>query len=288
MTRRLLRLWVFEWRKLLARRLPTGAFLAVVAIALASPAIGHVVDTAASLQQRGRVAGEDLYANGWTALCGSVQSTRLFLVLVLLVLAGSSMAEESAHGTLQALLMRPVRRLEVLLAKALAMWSYGVALFVVAVAAAALGGELTRGLYDVVDPVYTDRLVHAFGDMCTYVTVATLLTLPALAALTAMGVLVSVLFEHPGHATGVAIGWLFLLSAVSGFDQGGAGELLFVSYLNAPFDAVADLAEQVTNARAGLRPEPVLRAVFVPLVWSVVLFGITAGLFARRDVGRGG
>ncbi|MGE0710727.1 MAG: ABC transporter permease subunit [Planctomycetota bacterium] len=283
MIARVLLLVRFEWRKLLGRRLPLFALLGVVLIALLAPKVGHVVDTATSLQQRGRAASVDRFANGWTALAGAVSTTRMFLTLAVLVLAGSAVAEERAQGTLRALLVRPVRRAELLLAKLLALWSYGGALLIAAVVAAAVGAELSLGLYDVVDPDYPERLTHAFGDMCGYVYLATALSLAPLLALSAMGLLVSVLFDHPGHATGVAVAALFLLSAWAGLDR-DAKDYLFVGYLAAPFQIVGDLAEQYTNVRKDLAPSALAQATLVPLAWALGCFGASALVLTRRDV----
>jgi ABC-type transport system involved in multi-copper enzyme maturation permease subunit len=279
------RLWLlfrFEWRKLLGRRLPLVVFFGVIVLALLAPKVGHVVDTASALAQ-GKVARQDPYAQGWSALCGSVKTTRLFLTLAVLVLAGSSVAEERSQGTLRALVLRPVRRAEIVGAKLLALWSYGAALLVAAVAAAAIGAELTQGLYDVVDPYYPDRLIHSFGDMWGYTYLAVGLSLPPLLALASMGILISSLFDHPGYATGVSVAALFFLSAAAGL-SGFAREALFVGYLAAPFETVGDLAAQFTNVRKNLAPAAVLQAVVVPLAWALGCFVLTALVLSRRDV----
>lgn len=279
------RLYVFEWRKLLARRLPLVAFVGVLLVALVAPQIGRVVNTAASLTQ-GKVPQADKFANGWMALGGAVSTARLFLVIVLLLLAGSSVAEEGSQGTLQALLVRPVRRIEILIAKALALWSYGALLLVSTVAVAALSAELSQGLYDVVDPDYPTEVFLAFGDMWTYVFKASAITLAPLVALTTLGLMVSTLIEHPGYATGVAIGALFFLSALSGLSEMGK-ELLFVQYLGMPFEVVKDLAAQFSHIKQKFDAGPVARAVAIPLVWSALFFAVTAVALQRRDVVRG-
>jgi len=279
------RLWLmfrFEWRKLLSRKLPLVAAICVLILALLAPKAGQVMDTAAAIAQ-GKAAQANLYANGWTALCSAVNSARFFLVLAVVVLAGSSVAEETSTGTLRAICLRPVRRWEFLLAKLLGLWSYAAALLIAVVVVAALGAELDRGLYDVVDPSYPDRLVRAFGDMCGYVYLAVALTLPPLLALCSLGLLVSTLVEHPGHATGIAVGALFALSAVSGL----ADELrpwIFTEDLSAPFVLVGDIAAQYTGTKARLATGALARGVWLPLLWAGACFGISAFALERRDV----
>src|SRR5690606_16851477 len=119
-----------------------------------------------------------------------------------------------AHGTLKTLFTRPIRRVELLLAKALAIWGWGAALLLLAVLAGLLGGELTEGLYDVQDPTF-HVTKHTFGTMLRYTALATAVTLAPLAALAGVGLLASCLSDHPGHATGGAIGALFLLSGIA-------------------------------------------------------------------------
>lgn len=280
-----MRLLRCEGEKLLARRLPLFAFFLVVGVALLAPRVGRAVDTATALASSGRPHAPDPFENGWTALAGAVAAARAFLVIVVLILSASAVAEESSQRTLKTLFLRPVRRGEVLFAKALSVWAYGALLLLAVVGAAALSAELDRGLYDVVDPDYPDRLTHAFGDMCAYVYAATALTLLPLAALTCLGLLAGVLFEHPGHATGVAIGGLFVASAASGLSD-GLGDCLFVDSLAAPFATVSDLAGQYATARRGFAAPAVLRAILVPALWSVGLFAAAALLLARRDIDR--
>jgi hypothetical protein len=103
--------------------------------------------------------------------------------------------------------------------------------------------------------------------------------------LTALGLLSSVLFEHPGYATGVAIGALFVFSAASGLSK-TSSEVLFVGYLSGPFETVGDLASQYVTARKGLSGEVLARTVGVPALWAGGLFALAAGLLSRRDIDR--
>ncbi len=289
MIRRIARLFLFEWRKLLARRLTWAAFLGVVAVALVAPWAGEVVDTAQSLAsgQGGRGAGS-AFDNGWVSLASSVSTARLFLVIVLLVLAASAVAEEYGYGTLQALLVRPLQRTDLLLAKALAIWSFAVALLVAAVAAAALSAELTKGLYDVAERGLLGPPKYTFGEMWDYTFLAVAMTAVALAALTGLGLLASVLFEHPGHATGVAVGALFLLSAAAGLSP-DLGPWVFVHHLASPFAIVGDLAQQYTGTITKLAPARVARAVLVSAGWGAAFLLIAAAVLRRRDItARGG
>lgn len=283
MTGRVLRLTLFEARKLAARRLPVLAFLLVVTIALLAPSVGHAVDTASSLM-KGKVSQGDGWKNGWTAMASAVATARLFVFIVVLILAGSAVAEEAAHGTLKTLFVRPLRRVELLLAKALATWGWGALLLVVAVLAGLLGGELTQGLYDVQDPTF-HVTKHTFGSMLGYTALATVVTLAPLAALTGLGLLASCLSDHPGHATGGAIGALFLLSGVAGVSSGWLQDALFVSYSAAPFEVVDALANQFAGERDRLALPAIVKAVGVSAAWAAATFAAASWLLGRRDIG---
>lgn len=282
MTARLIRLLRIEVRKLRARRLTLAALILVAAVALLAPWGRGVLDTAAALA-RGDAPQADSWANGWTALCGAVKASRLVVVLVVLVLSASCVAEETSAGTLQALLARPVRRLEILLAKALAVWGYAVLLLAVAVGAAALGAELTAGLYDVVDPIHPVPSRYTFGEMADYVLLASAMTALALGALTSLGLACSVLLDHPGHATGLAVGAFLIASAATGVEQ-DLGQWLFVHTLSAPFDVVGNIAEQYTGFVGRMKLAPVLKALATSAAWATVLTAAAAAVLQRRDI----
>lgn len=279
---RLLVLLRVEAQKLLSRRLTVVAFGLVVLVAFAGPWAGQVVDTARGLTSD-RPAAADPYQNGWTALAGSVGSARMFLLVVLLVLSASTVSEETSLGTLKALCARPLRRSELLLSKLAVVWGYGVALHLCAVGAAALGAELTHGLYDVpVDPLFPERIKHAFGDMCLLLYEVTALSALPLLSLCALGLLCSVLLEHSGHATGAAIGAAFVCSAAAGLSE-RVHELVFTVHLGASFEAFGDVAQRITGSEADLAAS-VPAALAVPLVWALALFGLSALLLERRDI----
>lgn len=285
MTGRVLRLTRFELRKLAARRLPVLALALVVAIALLAPSVGRAVDTASSLMSGKGAQHADSWKNGWTAMASAVSTARLFVFIVVVVLAGSAVAEEASHGTLKTLFVRPVRRVELLLAKALATWGWGALLLVVAVLAAMLGAELNLGLYDVADPTF-GITKHTFGTMLGYTALATVVTLAPLAALTGLGLLASCLSDHPGHATGGAIGALFFLSGLAGVaTHPGVRDAMFVTYSAMPFEVVDALANQFAGERERLALQGVVQAVVVSLAWAVAGFGGATWLLGRRDIG---
>jgi ABC-type Na+ efflux pump permease subunit len=281
---RFIALLAFEARKLAARRLPLIAFALIVIVALAAPWVGHVVDTASSLAQ-GKGQSVDRFQNGWSALTSGVGTTRLFLVIATLVLAGSTVAEEWAQGTIKALLVRPVRRIELLLAKTIVTWCFACIALDVAVLAAGVGGELTKGLYDVTDPDFPDRIKYTFGSMLGYTALATVMTFPALLALTTLGLLCSTLFDHPGHATGAAVGALFVLAGATGLMDQVNQPCMFVTHLAGPFDTLDGLALQFADTIKHFRPAALAASAGVSFAWAAGFFAASAVLLERRDIG---
>ena len=278
-------MWILlraETRKLLARKMVLLAFALVVLVAWAGPWAGQVAETARELTSERRGA-RNPYDNGWTALAGSMKLAGGFLSIVLLVIAASSVAEETSQGTLKALCARPIRRSELLLAKLLVTWGFGVVLLLASAGAAALGAEMTLGLYDVpLDPLFPERIKFAFGDMCVLGYQVVALSAWALLGLAGVGLLCSTWLEHSGHATGAAIGALFLCSALAGL-SGGAREWVFTTYLDGSFEAFRDIAARISGEETKFAARAA-RSVYVPLLWAVGLFGLAAWSLERRDI----
>ena len=59
------------------------------------------------------------------------------------------------------------------------------------------------------------------------------------------------------------------------------------AHLSAPFEVVADLAQQYTNVRGRLAPEALAKDALVSLVWAAGFFGCAAWRLGRRDMTRG-
>jgi len=251
---RVLALVRFELAKLLSRRFTWIGIVLVLAAAGLAPFLGSVAAKAEALS-RGRSGHADEFQNAWTALASGLYYGVSVLTFVLLILAGSSVAEEAQQGTLKTLFLRPVRRVEVLLAKKLALSVFACALvFLMTGVAAAVGARSGAALVakrqarvdeakialtqapdeDARNDARTEladaeREVERRGTdwypdvspektarvMLEYSVVAVFLTLPGLFALVGLGLLVSAAIDHPGHGTGVTFGIWFLLSALS-------------------------------------------------------------------------
>ncbi len=272
---RVLRLIAFEWKKLFARRFTWIALVILVLAAALSPLAGQILLKAEQLQRHG--AGADTTVpSGWEALANGVKFGTYVATFVLLILAGSSIAEESQQGTLKTLLLRPVFRIEVLLAKEIALALFAVLLVVVIGAAAALASAR----YDwgsLVDQGGKDA-----ATLTRYTLGAFALSLPPLIALVSFGLLFSCAIDHPGYGTGAAIGGYFVLSAIAGLSS-KLWERLFVSYVGLHMDKLYDMGGGVSAAAKEFR-ELAPAAVIVPLVSAAAFFAGAAVLLRIRDV----
>ncbi|MEZ6188758.1 MAG: ABC transporter permease [Planctomycetota bacterium] len=276
---RLRTLYVVELQKLLARKLVWVGALGVVLLALAGPGLSGLAAAAKAAREGAEV---DAFQNGWTVLAGSVSRASALIWLLAVVLSASSVAEEASWGTLRVVCARPVRRAEWVVAKVLALWSLCALALFAAVLAATLSAELSFGLYDVVDPLFPDRVAHTFGDMRGFVLGATAVSVLPLLALIAAGTLVSTLVDHPGHATGAAIGGLVLLSA-AGSLLGSFSDYSFVDQLGLPFQLVSDLANQYTGKLREFE-EDLPRVAWSSCLWAAGATYLAATRLTLRDV----
>lgn len=239
-----------------------------------SPAVGQVLVHAEQLTRQGAADGEGL--SGWAALAGGLRFGTYVATFVLLILAGSSIGEEAQQGTLKTLLLRPVKRIEVLLAKKIALSLFaGLLVLVMGVAAGIAASRYEFG-----------SLVQQGGKdaptLARYTAGAFALAVPPLLALVSFGLLFSSAIDHPGHGTGAAIGGYFVLAAVAGLSA-RLEKVLFVRYVALSFDKLYDMGGGVSAAAKEMR-EWAPEIVLVPLVSAVAFFVGAALLLRMRDV----
>ncbi|MBN2490660.1 MAG: ABC transporter permease [Planctomycetes bacterium] len=157
-----------------------------------------------------------------------------FLVLV----AGLMVAAETGQGTLKMVLVRPVKRTEVFLAKVLTVFQYAlVLLLAVSLSAALVAGACPGSDFGaVIDPEYADPL-HPYiysdaAEMWGHLLRAVALLVLPLAAAAVVGLTVSVLVENPGVASGTAVVAFLGLEIVKVFlERRPALQYLFNNYL---------------------------------------------------------
>jgi ABC-2 type transport system permease protein len=284
---RLLRCFRAELTKLWRQRLPwVGLGLAIGVTALAAWMNAEVVPELQGAAAVPRNAFR-FFAIG---LRYGIAMGGFFLVLV----AGLMVSAETGQGTLKMVLVRPVHRSEVFLAKVLTVFQYAlVLLLAVSLTAALVAGACPGSDFGaVIDPQYSDPAnpyvytgaEEMWGHLFRAVA---LLILPLLAA-GAVGITVSVLFENPGVASGTAVVSFLGLEIVKVFlERRAALRYLFNNYLPSIVDnsyvcVLRGTAEGLSDALwpAGLW----WWNVGVPLVTAAVLLVASLILFCRKAI----
>ncbi|MGH2807430.1 MAG: ABC transporter permease [Actinomycetota bacterium] len=137
------------------------------------------------------------------ALAALAFMTPFFLVVVVSLFAGESVAGEANWGTLRYLLVRPVRRTRLLAAKfATVMALSGIATIVI-VAAAALSGSLAFGWGPIELPF---GITIPLGESLAKLALSTLYVIWSLSGVIAFGFMLSTMTDVAGGAAGGAIG----------------------------------------------------------------------------------
>jgi ABC-type transport system involved in multi-copper enzyme maturation permease subunit len=283
-TRRIAKLVLFEWQKLLARRFALIALVLVALIAFLSPYAGGVVDEAQSLSSgAGAGGGTDAFErNGWVSLATGVSWGLEIVTYIVLLFGASAISEESQLGTLKTLFTRPVKRAELLFSKWFALSSYAVALLLACTLAAGLAGALRFGFTDVVDPAYPEKVFTHSRDMVEFGLDAFALSLPSLVALVALGLLFSCAIDHPGYSVGAAISTYFVLKVTTKLSA-RAARFLFARYTLLAAEYFSDIARAYPEKRHFAEEVP--RLLAVPLVSALVFFAGAAWLLYVREVG---
>jgi len=219
------------------------------------------------------VAGKTITA---LFLAHAVMDPSLLVLMPLLVavVAGGLVAGERQTGTLRTLLVRPVRRSGVLLAKLVAGWSYAGGLTLL-LGATALGlgqfvfgwGDLVilRGGLTIFDPrLGLIRLAEGYA-----------LAAVAMGVVATLALALSAIFDNAMTAAGLAVAGLLVSSVVGAmpYFEWLRPYLLttHLTFYRAIFDATIDHAELALSA-AWLA------------AWVVALVAIALVVFGRRDV----
>jgi ABC-2 type transport system permease protein len=204
-----------------------------------------------------------------------------FLVVIVAMFAGDTIAGEAGTGNLRYLLVRPIRRGRLLAAKALVAYLYAW-LTTIAVTLAALGfgvavfgwhpvnlaggGGVLGGLFSVT--VSPGRL---FLDLL----LATAYVAFSMSALVAIGVFFSTITDSPAGAIGGAVGVYIVSDIFDAVDSLGVLRYGFPTHYS---DAWRSLFLQ-NSVSHDLVP-----GAIVQVVWSVVFLGLATWWFSRKDI----
>lgn len=234
-------------------------------------------------------AADSGYETAWTRTASALGAGLWAAEIFLLVAGTTTIAGETAGGTLKMILPHAYRRSDWIVAKALVLAAQAVVLLATAVLVAGLGGVLAGGLGDVTRT--TDELglsmapetLQSAGAMTGYLMQSALVSLAALVTTAWVGLWISCLFDAVVPA--VSTGFLLFLGFKSAGTLFGAGpevlESIYAWYPGAMLDRLEDLGKALNEAwregmaARGLRLSAIVAAI--SLAGSLVVF-------TRRDL----
>lgn len=201
------------------------------------------------------------------------------LVLVAGFIAGDSVAGDASSGNLRYLLLRPVSRTRLLLAKmGVSITLIWLAVILVAVAALAAGVAFF-GWHAIDIPSASGGVISSFhlsaNDLLVRVLITTAYVAFGFTALVAVGTLVSTLTDTPAGAVSAAVG-IYIISEVLDAitDLGNIRYVLPTHYLGA-WQTMFTENTFATDMRVG---------IIVQVAWFVVFGGAAIWWFARKDI----
>ena len=261
----------FETEKLLSRRLTWIVLLA----------------TAASTIFAGITAGSGAEPKASFVLFAAMLETGFFVATFFLVIMGAvSVNEEESSGALRAVMLRPIGRVEFVVAKALTL-----ALFVGIVL---LVNVLVAWLWVVTHGGFGPATIDFEGlDAVSVFDAATLrgftmklclAAVPGAVAATWFGVVVSVVVEGSGAAVAIGVFCLGALKTLREVNE-EIGAWFFTHHVARPIELLGELGRAIEeNANVVRDLGPFSEEVVVPSLWAAGFGLLAVVLFARKEI----
>ncbi len=261
----------FELKKLLGRRLPL-----IIVICVSVSIFGSLWLEQESLEP---VSGFSLFA----ALLARTMPLASFLVMIMATLCVN---EEIAAGSLRAVLLRPVSKINVLTAKLLLNMGFAffLAVFTLGVSWAAVEATSDFVAIKIEFAGLEPTVVFTVKQMQLICWKLGLAMIAPLLASAAFGTLISVLIESEG--TAVAIGtFLFLAMQAVGELVQDLAAFLFPTYLELPIALLSELAGQ-DQSRQGMVDDwgPLSSGYVAPFLMSVLFAVLSLIAFNKKEI----
>jgi ABC-2 type transport system permease protein len=206
-------------------------------------------------------------------------ASAFLLVVIAGLLAGDSVASDSAWGNLRYVLMRPVSRTRLLLAKAAvaAVLIWGCVLVVALTSLVA--GVIAFGSHPVTVPLVSGSGIQTFtlstGTILLRVVVGTAYVAFGFTALLAIGTFMSTLTDTPTGAIGATIGVYIVSEILDGIDALGDVRYAFPTHYQSAWQSLLTENRWSGDMRAG---------IIVQLVYLVVFGAAAIVWFRRKDI----
>jgi ABC-type transport system involved in multi-copper enzyme maturation permease subunit len=233
-------------------------------------------------------------------ISGCLNGFRL-VTFLLLVIGALLFASETTFGTIRTILIAPIRRSELVLAKAITVIILAL-LFTLLIELVAFGlAWAVYGFHDITDPTFPEIVHLAKAEMMLYVFYTFLHILLPLVAIGMMGLFISTLVENAGISVAISIIlYLVLDSFVANlFEE--ASSFLFNPYWNYYLDTLKNMSEgalqeiwrfKSINSFLGItageevmidtaRNLSVIKSVVIPIIYSVI-FVISSVIAVNR------
>lgn len=248
-------------------------------LGLGAAALVPIIFVAAiEITHRGPEAGDapfaaQLFSNGLVIpLITLAFGSFVMLPAIVVLVAGDTVAGEASAGTLKTILSRSIGRTRFFLVKVAAVALYTLAVLVVFAGVGLLAGWLVVGLKPLAGP---DGTPIPVGEGIALIwACAGVLALPLL-ALAAVVVFLSAATHNSTASVVGGIVFVLLLRLVSGLGLTG---FLDPYLITNQFDAWLNLLRQPVDW------PPVVRAIWVSVLWMVGFFLGAWGIFVRRDI----
>lgn len=220
-------------------------------------------------------------ANGFLVLAASMRAGVVVAAILLLLFASTLLAGEGTAGTFRMVLVRPITRTDLILAKAgLLLLLVVAALLAISLVSGALG-FLVGGYGDYVDVRY-GQVDYTAGELARTVLLSLSLAPLALLAVGAFGLFWSSLFESASAAvTAATLAGIAALAVNLGLGR-EAAQLNLFTYVDRYFEVLQSFSGGLSEHRFDARL--VVPGLLVPGISALVFLVVARTMFARRDI----
>jgi ABC-2 type transport system permease protein len=203
--------------------------------------------------------------------------SRFLLIAIAALFAGDAIASEASWGNLRALLVRPIRRGQLLGAKIVIAVGLTCLATLIIVITSLIAGAIAFGWHplDITGVPFVIIPYQSVGTLIAHLVVAALYVTWSLASVVAFGFMISTMSDSPAGAAAAAFG-LYVTSAIlDNISAIGSIRNVFPTHY---FDAWQDLFIR-NHASADM-----LRGVLVQIPYMLVFCGVAAWWFRRKDI----
>ncbi|TET33566.1 MAG: hypothetical protein E3J72_16535 [Planctomycetota bacterium] len=285
MVRRIIGIARGECTKMMRHRL----FYILIALAALLPfsfPLLHSFET--KLEVIGSTSQESIVSeiSGQEALCCSASRTLMVLIPLLLIYASLSMTSETENRTLKTLLVRPIRRIDLLAGKLLVLWLFTLLLIVIVVFASLSVSAMFFDWYDRIEELNPEIIEEKIRTLKTLMIWMFPLVFFALVAFVTMAFSISTIAKGSGTAVGLTmtifiLGPLLLIFSTAEILE-KVKPFILNSYTSRPIDLALKAGEGYFTVK--VRPDDYFFAVVVPAAYILFFGALSVGFFFRRRI----